>query len=36
MWEKVIDMGMPEGTIYASGRYLYVSTTDGMYRMFIG
>ena len=32
IWEKVADMEMPAGNIYASGRYLYIGTDDGVYR----
>lgn len=31
-WEKVEEMGMPVGKMYISGKYLYASTDDGVYR----
>ena len=34
-WEKMDNMGMPEGHIYVSGQYLYVGTADGVYRLLI-
>ncbi len=34
-WEKVDNMGMPEGEMYVSGQYLYVGTADGVYLLLI-
>lgn len=36
IWEKIDWMGMPVGIMYINGQYLYASTKDGVYRLFIG